>query len=113
MVIKLERLFVYGTLAPGEKNHHLLDGITGTWELASCIGRIFTQTRGAHVGLPCFEPTVDGKMFSGKIFSSSELNTVWNTLDEFEGELYERRLINATTEHGLNVEAYIYADNSK
>lgn len=113
MVNKLERLFVYGTLAPGEKNHHLLEDISGTWESASCIGRLFTQTRGAHVGLPCFEPTVAGEAFNGKIFSSTELNTVWQTLDEFEGELYERRLITAVTLQGTSVDAYIYADNGQ
>ena len=113
MVDKLERLFVYGTLAPGEKNHHLLGGISGTWESGSCNGRIFTQTRGVHIGLPCFESTVDGEAFIGKIFSSTELNTRWKILDEFEGELYDRRLVSAKTEQGLDVEVYIYADNSK
>jgi gamma-glutamylcyclotransferase (GGCT)/AIG2-like uncharacterized protein YtfP len=106
----LERLFVYGTLAPGEDNFHLIERANGHWESASCFGRIFTQTKGAHVGLPCFEPTVDGERVEGMLFSSLELVNYWEMLDKFEGELYERRLIPVKTEKGEDVEAFVYAN---
>jgi len=108
----LERLFVYGTLVPGEVNFHLIAGIPGNWESASCFGRIFTQTKGVHVGLTCFEPAVDGGRVEGKLFSSSELTQHWQMLDEFEGELYERRLIPVKTEQGEELEAYVYANSA-
>lgn len=105
-----ERLFVYGTLAPGEDNSHLIETANGHWESASCFGRIFTQTKGTHVGLPCFEPTVDGERVEGMLFSSFELVSYWEMLDKFEGELYERRLIPVKTGKGEDVEAYVYAN---
>jgi gamma-glutamylcyclotransferase (GGCT)/AIG2-like uncharacterized protein YtfP len=105
----VERLFVYGTLAPGEKNFHLVENINGHWESATCVGRIFTQTKGAHVGLPCFELRIDGERVDGKILSSTELIHHWGMLDKFEGELYQRRLIPVRTEQGEELEAYVYA----
>lgn len=106
---KIERLFVYGTLAPGEKNFHLVENVDGHWQSATCFGRIFTQTQGAHVGLPCFEPTNDGERVEGKILSSTELVHYWSMLDEFEGELYQRRIIPIKTDHGEELVAYVYA----
>ncbi|MFT6308882.1 MAG: gamma-glutamylcyclotransferase (GGCT)/AIG2-like uncharacterized protein YtfP [Flavobacteriaceae bacterium] len=105
----MERLFVYGTLAPGEENFHLVEGINGHWESATCYGRIFTQTKGAHIGLPRFEPSIKGERVEGKIFSSTELINYWDMLDKFEGELYQRRLIPVKTGQGEELEAYVYA----
>lgn len=36
----IERLFVYGSLAPGRPNEHILAAIPGTWEPASVSGRL-------------------------------------------------------------------------
>ena len=105
----MERLFVYGTLAPGEENYHLVENINGTWESASCFGRVFTQTKGDHIGLPCFEPGVEGERVQGQVFSSTELSLHWKMLDDFEGELYLRRLVPVVTEQGVALEAYVYA----
>ena len=33
----IQRLFVYGTLAPGQPNEHVLGDIEGSWETASQI----------------------------------------------------------------------------
>ena len=35
------RLAVYGTLAPGEPNHHQMDGMTGEWIPGVVRGRLF------------------------------------------------------------------------
>jgi gamma-glutamylcyclotransferase (GGCT)/AIG2-like uncharacterized protein YtfP len=36
----IERLFVYGTLAPGRPNEHVLSEIGGTWEAAIVTGTL-------------------------------------------------------------------------
>ena len=35
-----DRLFVYGTLAPGRANEHILQSVPGTWEPAVVKGRL-------------------------------------------------------------------------
>ena len=39
----MQRLFVYGTLAPGRANAHVLTGIDGTWEEASVTGKRYAE----------------------------------------------------------------------
>ncbi len=106
----MERLFVYGTLAPGKQNFHLVEAINGTWEAAYCFGRVFTQTKGAHVGLPCFELSTSGARVSGMMLSSTELPQYWKMLDTFEGELYHRQLVSVDRETGGSVKAYVYVN---
>ena len=38
--LKMERLFVYGSLAPGRPNAHVLAEVPGSWEPASVKGRL-------------------------------------------------------------------------
>jgi len=109
-VQNVERLFVYGTLVPGEKNHHLIEEVKGLWVKASCIGRVFQQTKGEHIGLPCFEPAHDGERVEGMLFTSTELGKYWAMLDKFEGSMYERRLTPIETEHGEVLEGYVYTN---
>ena len=47
-----ERLFVYGSLAPGESNAHVLAGIDGTWEPATVTGTLHPEGWGATLGFP-------------------------------------------------------------
>ena len=105
----IERLFVYGTLAPGEENHHWMEPLNGHWETATAPGRVAIQTQGVHTGLPCFIPS-DVDSVEGMIFSSEELGKIWEKLDEFEGSDYGRQLISVTTAKGFKVDAYVYVD---
>lgn len=104
-----ERLFVYGTLAPGRPNAHLLDDIPGTWSPATVRGTLYEEGWGAAVGYPGIVLDEIGAEVRGFIFSSGELAAHWRRLDEFEGEGYERVLAQATLENGTVVQAYIYA----
>lgn len=105
----IERLFVYGTLAPSEKNHHFLEHLSGTWESATAPGIVEIQTIGTHIGLPCFKPSKNDTV-RGLIFTSRELNSVWQTLDVFEGDEYIRHLITVVTEDNVELPAYVYVD---
>jgi gamma-glutamylcyclotransferase (GGCT)/AIG2-like uncharacterized protein YtfP len=106
------RLFVYGTLAPGESNEHILADIIGTWQPAIVRGT-FWQEGGTDIGCPGMIPydfgDELGNEIKGLIFTSEQLPEHWQRLDDFEGEGYVRQLIQAKLVSGSNVKAYIYA----
>jgi len=45
-----ERLFVYGTLAPGRPNEHILADVPGSWEPARVTGTLREEGWGAAMG---------------------------------------------------------------
>lgn len=102
------RLFVYGTLAPGRPNEHVLADIPGEWEPATVIGTLLPEGRGATAGYPGIVLGDEGGEVEGLLFSSENLAEHWGRLDEFEGEGYERVLTTATLKDGRTVEACIY-----
>ena len=104
-----DRLFVYGTLAPGRPNEHVLAEIPGTWEPATVRGTLLEKGWGAAYGYPGIVLDRVGDKVHGFIFSSEELSTHWARLDEYEGDGYERLVTSAQLESGTVVEVYIYA----
>ena len=109
----MERLFVYGTLAPGRANHEVLKGIPGSWEAATLRGTLLQEGWGAAMGCPGIVATADGDEVEGFVFSSAHLADHWPRLDAFEGEGYERVSVTVTVNGTQEVEAYVYALNSK
>ena len=104
-----DRLFVYGTLAPGRPNEHVLADVPGTWEPASVRGTLLQEGWGAKAGYPGIVLDEHGDEVHGFIFSSEALSAHWNRLDEFEGEGYERVITSVARDNGTVVEAHIYA----
>ena len=102
------RLFVYGTLAPGKPNEHILVPIPGEWEPATVRGRLYPEGWGAAAGYPGIVLDPEGEEVSGLIFASECLPEHWSRLDEFEGPGYERVLTSARRQDGTTVDAYIY-----
>ncbi|MEM6818036.1 MAG: gamma-glutamylcyclotransferase family protein [Pseudomonadota bacterium] len=109
MAAEPEHLFIYGTLAPGRPNHHVMGDIEGDWVEASMRGRLVEDGWGAELGYPAIVPSDDGPEVSGFVFSSSKLVEHWARLDAFEGDAYERVSIKATTAAGDVVQAFVYA----
>jgi gamma-glutamylcyclotransferase (GGCT)/AIG2-like uncharacterized protein YtfP len=105
----IERLFVYGTLAPGQPNEHLLDEIGGSWEDATVTGTLHPEGWGATMGYPAIVLGEYGDEVEGFLFSSDKLSDHWSRLDEFEGEAYERVLAVARLRDNSTVDAYVYA----
>ena len=105
----IERLFVYGTLAPGKPNEHILGEMGGSWETASVRGMLREEGWGAEMGFPGIDLEERGNEIQGYIFSSENLSKHWAKLDEFEGEGYERVLIKAKLTNNRIVNTYIYA----
>ena len=65
------RLFVYGTLAPGEMNEHVLAPLSGSWVPARVYGTLHAEGWG-HTGFPALRlnpaaPAVAGQIFTRKI----------------------------------------------
>jgi gamma-glutamylcyclotransferase (GGCT)/AIG2-like uncharacterized protein YtfP len=103
-----QRLFVYGTLAPGRPNEHVLADVPGTWEPATVRGRLLQQGWGAEAGFPGIVMDEGGPDVHGMLFSSEELNEHCERLDHFEGAGYERVLTSAKLHGGATALAYIY-----
>ena len=80
----IERLFVYGTLAPGRPNAHVLAGVRGTWEPATVRGTLYPEGWGAAVGYPGIVLEETGREVPGFVFSSDELAEHWTRLDEVD-----------------------------
>lgn len=104
----MSSLFVYGTLAPGERNAHIMDGMKGEWQKASVRGKRFDDGWGRGNLAPGFFPDPHGQEVTGLLFSSPDLRAHWIRLDEFEGSDYERVSIVATLESGEKVKTFVY-----
>jgi gamma-glutamylcyclotransferase (GGCT)/AIG2-like uncharacterized protein YtfP len=104
----IERLFVYGTLAPGRPNEHVLDAIGGSWSIAVVTGNLRNEGWGAELGYPGIDLNENGEEIEGALFTSNNLAGHWQALDEFEGEAYMRVLTKVKCEDGSMVVAHIY-----
>ena len=105
----IERLFVYGSLAPGQPNEHVLGEIDGSWEVTTVTGTLRQEGWGAEIGYPGIDLDEGGDEIQGYLFSSEKLSDYWAKLDEFEGAAYERVLTVVKLSDDRRVDAYIYA----
>lgn len=104
----LNTLFVYGTLAPEQSNAYVLSDLKGSWQKASAIGFIYPNGKGATIGYPAFVPQSEGERVQGLLFTSDELTTHWQLIDDFEGEGYERVVITVILDDGSEQSAFVY-----
>ncbi len=103
------RLFVYGTLTPGQSNAHVLADLAGSWQKATVNGTVYQVNWGTACGYPGILLNLDDAEVSGLIFASDDLPAHWQRLDAFEGEGYTRVLVTARTECGSSVQAFVYS----
>jgi gamma-glutamylcyclotransferase (GGCT)/AIG2-like uncharacterized protein YtfP len=90
-----ERLIVYGSLAPGGPNAFMLAGLVGEWYRCLIRGHL-----GRCRGFKSFRYDAQGPELSAWLLSSAELPRVIQDLDDFEGEEYERIIIQARVGDG-------------
>jgi gamma-glutamylcyclotransferase (GGCT)/AIG2-like uncharacterized protein YtfP len=107
------RLFVYGTLAPGRSNEHVLADLEGRWTPAQVRGHFVEQGWGAALGHPGLTPDETAPWVDGLLFESAELPDHWSRLDDFEGPGYERVLVSARLSDGTAVATFVYAIRSR
>jgi len=104
----MESLFVYGTLGPGRPNAHVLENIGGRWEEGHVGGSLLNKGWGAEMGYPGIVLDDSGNRVKGFVFFSENLAENWKTLDDFEGEGYERVAVEVTTDDGHLQQSWIY-----
>ncbi|TDW96386.1 gamma-glutamylcyclotransferase family protein [Dinghuibacter silviterrae] len=104
-------LIVYGSLAPGRPNHHIVEYIAGTWRQGFVLGKLEDRGWGAGLGYLGFRPADEGDRIPVFVLTSEELADHWPRLDEFEGEEYKRLLAPFELDDGELGVGYIYAIN--
>ena len=104
----INRLSVYGTLAPGCPNEHILAPIQGSWVPALVKGRLLNGGWGAQMGYPGMVPDANGDDIAGWVLSADNLAAHWPMLDEFEGAGYQRVVVCAQLDDGTQVDVYVY-----
>jgi gamma-glutamylcyclotransferase (GGCT)/AIG2-like uncharacterized protein YtfP len=88
------QLAVYGSLAPGRINHHMVADIEGQWMSGLAVqGELIAQGWGADLGYPALKWMPEGTAVSVQLLISSQLPAHWSRLDEFEGAEYQRILV--------------------
>ncbi len=105
---RVQHLFVYGTLAPGRQNAHMLEDVSGVWQKATVRGVLHEQGWGATFGFPAIILDDKAEEVSGYVLTSNRLADYWESLDAFEGEEYARVLTPVKIETRQVVEAFIY-----
>jgi gamma-glutamylcyclotransferase (GGCT)/AIG2-like uncharacterized protein YtfP len=86
-------LAVYGTLAPGQPNHHVVAPLGGEWTDGLIEGDLLPEGWAADLGYPRFRPRVGGSAVSVQVLTAPSLATAWPNLDRFEGPGYQRILV--------------------
>ncbi len=86
-------LAVYGTLAPGQPNHHVVAPLGGEWTGGLIEGDLLPVGWGAPLGYPAFRPRIGGAAVAVQVLTAPMLATAWPTLDRFEGPEYRRILV--------------------
>lgn len=104
------RFAVYGSLAPGEANHHVIVDLPGTWEDGVVTGILRTPAERAP-GFPALCWRAGGPPVPARLLVSDALPAHWGRLDAFEGDGYRRILVPVHSADGaLIAVANLYAD---
>ncbi|HYR07850.1 MAG TPA: gamma-glutamylcyclotransferase [Longimicrobium sp.] len=88
-----QTLAVYGTLAPGQPNHHIVAPLGGEWAQGSIEGDLYPVGWGAALGYPAFRPRAGAPGVAVHVLAAPKLAAAWPELDRFEGPGYRRILV--------------------
>lgn len=105
------RLFVYGTLAPGGVNAHVLDGLQGQWRRAQVRARLYPPGTPPIINYPVIVADESADWVEGWLLESPGLVAMWPTLDHFETSAYRRERVRVRCGDGELVEATTYTLN--
>ena len=84
ILVSLNSLFIYGTLAPGRPNEHVLRPLGGVWQRGSVRGNLQDKGWGAAAGYPgiVLDPQAEPPV-EGWLLRSEALADHWGQWDEF------------------------------
>ncbi|MEO8294613.1 MAG: gamma-glutamylcyclotransferase [Gemmatimonadota bacterium] len=105
-------LIVYGSLAPGGPNHHLIAAIHGSWDEGWVTGDLVATGWGADIGFPALQWSPDGSRVPAWLLRSDELKDWWDRIDALEGSEYRRIRVPFHTDDGVIAMGYLYAAGS-
>lgn len=88
-----ERLAVYGSLAPGRENYHVVQPLGGEWSEGVVEGDLTRYGWGSAIGYPALRLRPGGPAVAVRVLESGALPLAWPGLDEFEGTEYRRVLV--------------------
>jgi gamma-glutamylcyclotransferase (GGCT)/AIG2-like uncharacterized protein YtfP len=86
-------LAVYGTLAPGQPNHHVVEPFEGEGTDGLIEGDLLPEGWAAALGYPGFRPRVGGAAVAVQVLTAPLLATAGPNLDCLEGPEYQRILV--------------------
>ena len=104
----VERLAVYGTLAPGRPNAHVLADVPGRWIVGTVRGVLCAAGWGAELGFPGVVLDPHGPLVEVHVLESAVLTDHWARLDAFEGPGHRRMFTIVRTSTGGEIAAQIY-----
>ncbi|MDQ1164548.1 MULTISPECIES: gamma-glutamylcyclotransferase family protein [unclassified Flavobacterium] len=104
-------LIIYGSLAPGESNHSVMNPIKGEWQKAAIKGKLQEGGWGSSLGYHGFIPVnaEEAETINCYVLFSNDLTANWDYLDEFEGDGYMRIQTEYELENGKKGTGFIYA----
>ena len=105
------RLAVYGSLAPGQANHWVLEALRGTWSRGIVRGKLHQHGWGSAQGYPAMTYDENGQEIPVQVFESEELSLDWPRIDQFEGVEYVRTLVPVAMRDGRTLLCNIYELN--
>ena len=107
-MVKINSIFVYGTLQPGKQNNHLLSDCRGTWKKGYVFGKLININHGEDYGYPAIKLEKKASKSHGMIFKADNLKKKLIELDKFEGKDYKRVITDVILDDGTVIKAYIY-----
>ncbi len=101
-------LAVYGSLAPGKENHHVIAHLCGGWAAGHVLGKLHAEGWGSTLGYPAIRLQDGPDRVAVEVFQSDDLAMAWDAIDDFEGPDYRRVLTLVFMNDGSRRVANIY-----
>ena len=104
----MDKLFVYGSLTPNNKNFFILKNILGCWQKVFTFGFVRKIKLEKDLEYDAIIPDSKGKKISGYLLNLQILKNIWKKIDYFEGQNYFTTKTDVYLKNKKKTEAHIY-----